>query len=143
MRRSHVGEQLGQERVILVPDAPTLRMRTTIRPYLSLLTSLLEAFGEYPRGAPQSWLQHVRTRAAGTDLAPLLVVAEAVRLGLPNFLVPDPDRPFTTVGEDLAHVRGVSPERIGADLHEDYGTAVPSEYEAYVRDPEAAVGAIL
>ena len=36
-------------------------------------------------------------------------------------------------------MRGVSPARIGADLREDYGTAVRPEYEAYVGDPQGAV----
>jgi hypothetical protein len=137
--RSRVGEQLGLERIVLVPDAPTLRMRTTIRPYLSLLTSLLEAFGDYDRGAPPGWLSYVRERSAGLDVEPLMVLPEALRIGLPNFLVPDPVSPFATVAEDLARVRDVSLERIQADLREDYGDDVPPEHEPYLRDHRAAL----
>lgn len=124
-----------------LPEASQVRLRFAVRPYLSLLTTILEAFGEdYDRGAPRSWLEQVRRATAGLDVAP---VVDAMRVApaqlLPDFVTPTPTGPLTTTDEDLRRVAATPPEQVREQVAAEYGDQVPTAFEPYLRDPQTSV----
>jgi DNA-binding transcriptional ArsR family regulator len=105
-----------------------------------VLTTVLEAFGNYDRGAPAAWLEEVRGALAGHDLAPLVEVMRVPpeRL-LPDFVIPMPTGPLTTLADDVALLAATAPERVHGEIEAEYGGAPPAVFAAFLRRPEREV----
>lgn len=76
-----------------------------------MLSSVFEVLLGWRRGAPEEWIQFVRSRVNGLDLEPLLAFDRADRT-VPNFLMPVPAKAAPTLEEELEALRHTPARRI-------------------------------
>jgi DNA-binding transcriptional ArsR family regulator len=131
----------GEVRVRL-GDADEIAVRVAISPMATVLASIFEALLGVPRGAPETWYEHIRRQAG--DMAD--VFAPIYRSGarvFPDFVAPNPIGPRASFEEELAAMRNVPPDRTTAAIRCLFPDDRPPAYDRFLRDPEGSLAALV
>jgi DNA-binding transcriptional ArsR family regulator len=123
-------------------DADEIAVRVAISPMATVLASIFEALLGVPRGAPETWYEHIRRQAG--DMAE--VFAPIYRSGariFPDFVAPNPIAARASFHEELAAMRDVHPERMTAAIHCLFPDDRPPAFERFLRDPEGSLAALV
>jgi DNA-binding transcriptional ArsR family regulator len=123
-------------------DADEIAVRVAISPMATVLASIFEALLGVPRGAPESWYEHIRRQAG--DMAG--VFAPIYRSGariFPDFVAPNPIAARASFHEELAAMREVHPERMTAAIRCLFPDRRPPAFESFLHDPEGSLAALV